>query len=103
MPEFHSEPYLHLAGLTHKSALLAWGAFYFRVREKDAGMKLVDDSSLRKIHPPRRQTIGAMSEPYDDQATVEVKSAAGEVISVVANNTNYCWVTGLKPDTEYEY
>jgi len=26
----HFEPYLYLAGLTHKSALIAWGGFYFR-------------------------------------------------------------------------
>ena len=31
MPDFFSEPFLHLAGLTHKSALVAWGACYFRV------------------------------------------------------------------------
>lgn len=28
MPNFYSEPYIYLAGLTHKSALIAWGAFY---------------------------------------------------------------------------
>ena len=26
MPEFHAEPYLYLAGLTHKAALVAWGS-----------------------------------------------------------------------------
>jgi hypothetical protein len=26
MPEFHAEPYVYLAGLTHKAALIAWGA-----------------------------------------------------------------------------
>ena len=65
MPEFHAEPYLHLAGLTHKSALIAWGAFYFRIKGKSGEMKLVDDSSLKKVHPSRRQTIGAKSEPFD--------------------------------------
>ncbi len=25
VPEFHAEPYLPLAGLSHKSALIAWG------------------------------------------------------------------------------
>ena len=29
MPEFHAEPYLYLAGPTHKAALIAWGGFYF--------------------------------------------------------------------------
>jgi hypothetical protein len=32
VPEFHAEPYIHLAGLSHKSALIAWGAFYFQTR-----------------------------------------------------------------------
>ena len=40
MPEFHAEPYLYLAGLTHKAALIAWGSFYFRVREQKREWKL---------------------------------------------------------------
>ena len=36
MPEFHAEPYIHLAGVSHSSALIAWGAFYFRVRSHKA-------------------------------------------------------------------
>ena len=39
MPEFHAEPYLHLAGLSHKSALIAWGAFYFKTRSRHADPK----------------------------------------------------------------
>ena len=61
MPEFHAEPYLFLAGLTHKSALIAWGAFYFRVKERDGDWKLVDDSQLDRVHPPRRESFGARS------------------------------------------
>ena len=34
---FLSEPFVHLAGLTHKSALDAWGAFYFRVKDSGEG------------------------------------------------------------------
>jgi hypothetical protein len=34
VPEFHAEPYLHLAGLSHKSALVSWGAFYFKTRSR---------------------------------------------------------------------
>ena len=45
MPEFHSEPYVYLAGLSHKSALIAWGAFYFKTRT-DGRAKLVDDQDL---------------------------------------------------------
>ena len=66
MPEFHSEPYLHMAGLTHKSALIAWGAFYFRVRGRDGDFKLVHDDDLKNVHPPRTESIGARSAPYGD-------------------------------------
>jgi hypothetical protein len=63
MPEFHAEPYLQLAGVSPTSALIAWGAFYFRVRRRD-GFKLVDDRDLTKVHPPREESIGVRSSPY---------------------------------------
>lgn len=105
MPEFHAEPYLYLAGLTHKAALISWGGFYFRVRDRGEGIdwKLVDDSDLDHIHPPRRETIGARSEPFG-KATVEVFKASGERAAFVETMTaNHAWVTGLEPNTEYTY
>ena len=63
MPEFHSEPYVYLPAISHKSVLVAWGAFYFRVNSSGQ-MKLVDDDELRHVHPPRKDTIGARSAPY---------------------------------------
>ena len=102
MPEFHSEPYLHIGGLSHKSALIAWGAFYFRVKPK-GGMKLVDDDDLQWVHPPRHETIGARSDPYGP-ARVEVRDEAGAVVAEARTNTaNHCIVSGLQPDTNYEY
>lgn len=106
MPEFHAEPYIHLAGLTHKSALIAWGAFYFRIKNRHDNdrFKLIDDRDLVHIHPPRHQTIGASSEPYGE-AIVEVHDVAtNERVSVVGTRTtNHVLVTGLSPDTEYRY
>jgi hypothetical protein len=105
MPEFHAEPYLYLAGLTHRAALIAWGGFYFRVRRRKNGdeWKLVDDSDLDHVHPPRRESIGARSEPFGE-ARVEVFDAAGNLVSVVETTvTNHAWVTGLAPDTAYTY
>ena len=94
MPEFHSEPYLHIGGLSHKSALIAWGAFYFRVHP-DRGMKLVDDDDLQWVHPPRHETIGARSAPYGP-ARVEVRDASGKVVAEAMTNTaNHCIVSGL--------
>ena len=34
MPEFHAEPYIYLPAVSHKSALIAWGAFYFRTNSE---------------------------------------------------------------------
>jgi tartrate-resistant acid phosphatase type 5 len=105
MPEFHAEPYLYLAGLTHKAALISWGGFYFRVSDRggEGEWKLVDDSDLDHVHPPRRETIGARSEPYGE-ATVQVFNASGEMVAFAETMTvNHAWVTGLEPNTEYTY
>ena len=105
MPDFHAEPYLYLAGLTHKAALIAWGGFYFRVRSRRGGdeWKLVDDSDLDHVHPPRRESIGARSEPFG-AARVEVFDASGALVtSAETTTTNHAWVTNLAPDTEYTY
>ena len=78
MPDFYAEPYLHLAGLTHKSALVTWGAFYFKTKSNTDEFKLVDDGDLRHVFPPRRQSIGAVSESYGP-AEVVVRDAAKAV------------------------
>jgi len=102
MPDYYSEPFLNLAGLTHKSALIAWGAFYFRVKNNETDFKLVDDDDLDNVHPPRHQTVGARSEPYG-KAKVEVLKAGKVVASSFTETANHCWVSGLEPDTEYTY
>jgi hypothetical protein len=102
VPEFHAEPYLHLAGLSHKSALITWGAFYFRTRTKGE-WKLVEDHDLRHVHPPRCESIGARSDPYGP-ARVNVYDLQGALVSTSFIETcNYCWVSGLSPDTTYRY
>jgi tartrate-resistant acid phosphatase type 5 len=103
MPNYYAEPFLHLAGLTHKSALIAWGGFYFKVKSSGDGYKLVDDSDLKHVFPPRHQTVGARSESYGP-ARVEVYDGDGSVVSFAETTTaNQAWVTGLDPDTEYTY
>ena len=102
MPEFHAEPYLHLAGLSHKSALITWGAFYFKTRSRGE-WKLVDDGDLRHVHPPRRESIGARSDPYGP-ARVNVFDSGGALVATTFVETcNYGWITGLAPDTRYRY
>ena len=102
MPDYYSEPFLNLAGLTHKSALIAWGAFYFRVKNDESDFKLVDDDDLKHVHPPRHQTVGARSEPYG-KAVVEVMKAGNVVATAFTETANHCWVSGLEADTEYTY
>jgi hypothetical protein len=102
MPEFHAEPYLHLAGLSSTSVLIAWGAFYFRVRSK-GGWKLVDDRDLVHVHPPRCDSIGVRSAPYG-RARVNVFDGAGALVATAqTETTNWCHITGLAPDTVYRY
>ncbi len=102
MPEFHSEPYLYLPAVSHKSALIAWGAFYFRTNSKGK-WKIVDDDDLKYVHPPRKDSIGAQSAPYGP-ARVEVYDASGKVASCATTEVaNHCWVARLQPDTEYTY
>jgi tartrate-resistant acid phosphatase type 5 len=102
MPEFHAEPYIYLPTVSHKSALVAWGAFYFRVSTRGA-WKLVDDSDLKYVHPPRKDSIGACSAPYGP-ARVDVFDSAGALVSTAKTEAaNHCWVAGLAPDTAYSY
>jgi tartrate-resistant acid phosphatase type 5 len=102
MPEFHAEPYIYLPAITHKSALVAWGAFYFKVRSSGE-MKLVAAKDLEHVHPPRRDSIGARSAAYGP-AQVEVRDATGRTVAVArTDGANHCWVSGLEPDTQYSY
>jgi hypothetical protein len=100
----HFEAYLYLAGLTHKSALVAWGGFYFKVAGERGGFKLIDDSDLDSVHPPRRDSIGARSAPYGAGRVEVLDEAGGRVVAAGETTTaNHCWVTGLEPDTPYRY
>ena len=102
MPEFHAEPYVYLAGLSHNSALIAWGAFYFKVRS-DGRAKIVDDQDLQWVHPPRCESIGCRSDPYGP-ARVEVRDASGALVaSALTNCANHAAISGLAPDTPYTY
>jgi tartrate-resistant acid phosphatase type 5 len=102
MPEYHAEPYVYLPSLSHKSVLIAWGAFYFRTSSRGK-WKIVDDSDLKYVHPPRKDSIGSRSAPYGP-ARVEVYDSEGRVAGIAKTQVaNHCWVAGLLPDTEYTY
>ena len=102
MPEFHAEPYVYVPGLSHESAVIAWGAFYFKVRSA-GGMKIIEDRDLQWVHPPRAESIGCRSDPYGP-ATVEVRDESGAVVATSMTATcNHCMISGLRPDTRYRY
>jgi hypothetical protein len=104
MPDFYSEPFLCLAGLTHKSALITWGAFYFRVKNGGEEFKLVEDDDLKHVHPPRKDSIGATSKSYGP-ARIDVFDKDDRLVASAntQGDVNHCWVAGLTPDTEYFY
>jgi hypothetical protein len=102
VPEFHAEPYIYLPAVTHKSALIAWGAFYFRVTSRGS-WKLVDDEALAYVHPPRKDSIGARSAPFGPAVVEVFDSSGGMVATARTETTNHCWIAGLAPDTAYTY
>jgi tartrate-resistant acid phosphatase type 5 len=96
----HFEEFLHLAGLGHDKALIAWGGFYFRRGDSPYGeWRVMDDEELPD---GRTETIGAGSEPFG-RATVEVEHQGRVVASEETDERNHVWITGLEPDTEYRY
>ncbi|HEU4387559.1 MAG TPA: metallophosphoesterase [Blastocatellia bacterium] len=103
MSNEHFEPFLYLAGLTHDAALIAWGGFFFKTSAQSGRWKLIDDGDLKKIEPPRGDTIGASSKPYG-KARVEVRDSGGNVAGGrETSEANHCWIENLSPDTEYTY
>src|SRR5437867_9529165 len=104
----HREEYLYLAGLTHNSAIVAWGAFYFKVKgDPDNGKwKLLDDDDLDDLNTSRTNLIGASSSPYAAEGTaaeVVFGERGGEPEKILIAGANHAEITDLKPDTVYTY
>jgi tartrate-resistant acid phosphatase type 5 len=102
--DVHFEEFLHLAGLGHDKAMIAWGGFYFRRGDSPYGeWRIVDDEELATVAPePRSETIGAGSEPFG-RTVVEVEHEGRVVARAETDEHNHVWVDGLEPDTEYRY
>lgn len=99
MPRTHVEPYLYLPGLTHDTALIAWGAFHFAAQDVGDAWELVDDERL----PSRRETIGERSEPYG-KARVRLYDEQGKLVAEASTaERNHVVLEGLKPDQQYRY
>jgi tartrate-resistant acid phosphatase type 5 len=99
MPHTHFEPYLYLAGLTHDSALIAWGGFYFSTRGRGQPWQIVDDERL----PSRQESIGLRSEPYGSARVVVQDEAGNRVDEQSVSDRNHVCIEGLEADRRYRY
>ena len=100
LSQVHFEPYVHLAGLGHDRALIAWGGFFFQ--HTGAGFRLMDDEELEREFS-RTESIGERSEPYG-RAEVRLVDSSGRLVAHRETvSANHVWIEGLEPDTEYQY
>ena len=105
----HREEYLYLAGLTHNTALIAWGAFYFKVKgDLETGKwKIIDDDDLDDFDTSRTNLIGASSSPYAAEGTTAVveitEKGTGNTRTKQVGGANHALIEGLDPDTTYTY
>jgi len=104
VPDYYFEEYVYLAGLTHKTALIAWGGFFFRVQDGGSGFKLVDDGDLDHVFPPRNETIGERSRSYGPALVTLYDARSGELCQTrAATLQNHVEFTELRSDTAYRY
>lgn len=105
----HREEYLYLADVTHNRALIAWGAFYFKLKgNPDTGKwELIDDDDLDDFKTSRTNLIGAGSAPYAENNTpaeVEViEKGTGNPQKRLIAGANHAVFKDLKPNTKYSY
>jgi hypothetical protein len=106
MSDSHFEPFVHLAGLTHDDALIAWGGFFFHDPDEDgSGWGIVTDPDIDDVVPgDRNASIGTDSRSYGQAEVEVVEEVSGKVAArVAASDANHVWVSGLEPDTAYRY
>ncbi|MFY9227119.1 MAG: metallophosphoesterase [Blastocatellia bacterium] len=86
------EEYIYLAGLTHNTALIAWGKFFF-------------DNSGKAIDQGAKETIGARSDAFaQPHAKVSITNlSTNEERVIICSGGNFCLAKGLTPDTKYKY
>jgi tartrate-resistant acid phosphatase type 5 len=105
----HREEYLYLADISHNTALIAWGAFYFKLKgHPDTGKwELIDDDDLDDFKTSRTNLIGASSAPYaatNTAAEVELtEKETGNTEKKLIAGANHAVFKGLKPNTTYTY
>src|SRR5688572_26404275 len=89
----HTEEYVYLPDLQSDSAIIAWGAFFFR--------------DLRRRPVSRRDTIGLRSLPYIKQGElvcVELYDEQNRLLKkCYTEEENHLQICDLTPDTSYRY
>jgi len=103
----HREEYVYLAGLTHDTVIIAWGAFFFKVNgDLDTGKwNIVDDDALNDMGTARSNLIGASSASYapNGAAEVTITDESGNSRTELFNGANHAQFSGLKANTRYSY
>ena len=106
MANSHFEPFVHLAGLTHDDALIAWGGFYFNDPDEDgSGWRMVSDPNIDEVVAgDRSASIGVESTPYGEAEIEVIEDVSGKVAGRASTSeANHLWISGLTPDTAYRY
>jgi hypothetical protein len=113
----HREEFLYVPHVDHRSALIAWGAFYLEERKSRDGdpagsfrFKLLDDDDLKK--PDRMPggvrphgSIGRATTPFGP-ARVRIGAGAREIVWGPWRNlgeVTFAWIHDLLPGTRYHY
>ena len=102
----HFEQYVYLPALTHDSAIVAWGGFYFEVESENGKeeWKLLEDEDIPDRDPARPGSIGLNSKLCGPAAQVEVVNLdSGESRIVSVEGSNHAEIRGLEANTEYRY
>lgn len=104
----HREEFLFLPHLSHESALIAWGAFFFEP-ERDGEHRLIDHEDLAREGIGRaRGSIGAETDGYGAASVrltrlgADGTPAETRTLPVPAGRS-HLMATELQPDTRYRY
>ena len=92
-PVLHREEFIYLPDVQSDSAIISWGAFFFR--------------DLKRRPISRRDTIGLRSSPYTKQGELVcvemINTENGTVQKCYTEEENHIRICDLTPNTQYKY
>jgi len=106
--QIHFEEFLYIPALTHSAVLIAWGGFFFEVKENHGRKEyeLLDVDKVTSKVPKLKgvkELIGQNSRPYGEQARIEYQAAGGAAEEIGIAGANSVVIQDLQPDTVYTY